>query len=376
MLQMNTIMKPTLLLDESAARFNIRQMACKARSQGVRFRPHFKTHQSALIGEWFRPEGVTSITVSSVEMAMYFAAHGWQDITIAFPLNVREINAINELAGSIHLGLLVESMESVHFLAGHLAHPVDAWIKVDTGAGRTGLDWNDPAVILQLATEVQAVSHLRLRGLLTHAGHTYLARGAAQVCQVYQESVARIISVRQALAGAGIGPLEISVGDTPGCNLCNLGPVDEIRPGNFIFYDSTQQQIGSCSWQQVAIALACPVVALHPARSEAVIYGGAIHLSKDYLMDGDRQVYGRIAMPEGGRWGAPIKGAYVRGLSQEHGIVHLPMDTLGRLHIGDLLFVLPVHSCLTVQVMGRYLTLEGLEIDTLNTWLPSSAAQA
>jgi D-serine deaminase-like pyridoxal phosphate-dependent protein len=51
------IVKPTLVLDEAAAMLNIHRMAGKARQQKIRFRPHFKTHQSAEIGEWFRQVG-------------------------------------------------------------------------------------------------------------------------------------------------------------------------------------------------------------------------------------------------------------------------------------------------------------------------------
>ena len=40
---------PTLLLNEAIARRNIERMANKARQNGVRFRPHFKTHQSAVL---------------------------------------------------------------------------------------------------------------------------------------------------------------------------------------------------------------------------------------------------------------------------------------------------------------------------------------
>ena len=58
------IVKPTMLLDERRVRANIARMAQRARDNGVRFRPHFKTHQSAQIGAWFREEGVTAITVS------------------------------------------------------------------------------------------------------------------------------------------------------------------------------------------------------------------------------------------------------------------------------------------------------------------------
>ena len=59
------IQKPTLVLNEERARANITRMAEKARANGVRLRPHFKTHQSAAIGDWFEAAGVRCITVSS-----------------------------------------------------------------------------------------------------------------------------------------------------------------------------------------------------------------------------------------------------------------------------------------------------------------------
>ena len=77
--------RPTLLIDKAKCKANIKRMALKARQNDIEFRPHLKTHQSLEIGDWFRQEGVTKITVSSVAMAKYFAQDGWKDITIAFP---------------------------------------------------------------------------------------------------------------------------------------------------------------------------------------------------------------------------------------------------------------------------------------------------
>jgi D-serine deaminase-like pyridoxal phosphate-dependent protein len=361
------IEKPTLLLDEEAARRNIRRMAGRAREAGVQFRPHFKTHQSAEIGEWFRPEGVTAITVSSLDMGAYFAGYGWRDITIAFPANVRQAAALARLAGQVRLGLLVESVETVQCLAGALAYPAEAWIKIDAGHHRTGLAWDQPEAVLRVARAVLDTSHLRLRGLLTHAGFTYGGRGPEEVCRRYAEGAQRMDHLRRELESLGSGPLEVSVGDTPGNSLCaSMGPVDEIRPGNFVFYDAQQVQIGSCGWQDVAVALACPVVARHPEREEVVVYGGAIHLSKDFLVEGERRVYGAVCLPEGERWGAPLPGASVSALSQEHGVLRLPPEHLERLAVGDLVCILPAHSCLSVTLMKRYLTLAGRTIDTMN----------
>ena len=130
---LSDITTPTALLDERVARRNIQRMADKARRSGVRFRPHFKTHQSAQIGDWFRAEGVTAITVSSVSMARYFADHGWSDITIAFPLNVREMEAVNALAGRVRLGILIESLETARILRENLRAPLHVWIEIDAG---------------------------------------------------------------------------------------------------------------------------------------------------------------------------------------------------------------------------------------------------
>ncbi len=363
------IEKPTLLLYVERTRANIRQMAQKAAAQKVRFRPHFKTHQSATIGEWFAAEGVKAITVSSVDMARYFISYGWKDVTIAFPVNLRQISVIESLAQRASLGLLVESVEVARVLGEKIRSDVSIWLKVDVGSHRTGLACDAPQTFLSIISELSRHSHLNLRGLLAHAGHSYRAINAAQVCQTYSESVAHLLALRSTLLAAGSPALEISVGDTPGCTLSpQLGPVDEIRPGNFVFYDVQQLGVGACTPDQIAVALACPIVALHPEREIAVLYGGAIHLSKDTAnWDGER-VYGLVALPNSTRqpgqpgWGEPLPGAYVASLSQEHGLVHVPNSLMEQLHIGDLLCVLPVHSCLTAQAIGRYLTLEGERI--------------
>ena len=91
-------------------------MAAKAQRHKLKFRPHFKTHQSATIGNWFRDAGVKAITVSSVSMAWYFADNGWDDITIAFPVNVLEISEINSLAARINLNVLVENVAALNIL--------------------------------------------------------------------------------------------------------------------------------------------------------------------------------------------------------------------------------------------------------------------
>lgn len=352
------ITKPTLLLDTQKVRRNITRMAEKAQRCGVRLRPHFKTHQSAVIGEWFRAQGITDITVSSVDMAIYFARHGWDDITIAFPVNWLEIDKINYLAETIHLHLLVESRTTVNFLASHIQHPVSIWLEVDTGYGRTGIHWQSEDELREVADGVAAADHLTLTGLLTHAGHAYGPTTPERAAHLYLETVTRLQSARTSLNQPD---LWLSLGDTPTCTLVDdFTGIDEIRPGNFVFYDYMQVQNGVCSIDDVAIALACPIVSIHPERQEIILYGGAVHLSKEYLTRPDgRSTFGAIALPTPSGWGHPIPDVYVHRLSQEHGIVHAPSNFIPQIQIGDILLVIPIHSCLTANLRQAYLTLDG-----------------
>ncbi len=363
----NQIVKPTLLLDENIARKNIARMVTKAKTSRVELRPHFKTHQSAEIGGWFSDEGIKKITVSAVDMAHYFAKNGWRDITIAFPVNIRQMPEINQLAGKIQLGLLIESMETLEFLSSYLDHPVQVWVKVDPGSNRTGIDWKNSDQILQIAKRAQASSKIIIKGVLVHAGHTYHANTAEEVCHIHSETMNRLRTLSSELASRGMAGLEISIGDTPSCSLCDdFAGTTEIRPGNFIFYDAQQLKIGSCTAEQIGVAVACPVVASHPERKELVIYGGAVHLSKDTFFENGITKYGLIAFPAPFGWGKPVERAYVARLSQEHGIIHIE-NGIEKIKIGDLLCILPAHSCLTVTLMKNYLTLDGRLIQTMNS---------
>ncbi len=358
------IEKPTLLLEKARALTNIERMVRKANQKGIRLRPHFKTHQSAVIGEWFRELGVSAITVSSVDMAAYFAKHNWRDITIAFPVNIRQAQTINNLARQLKLNLLLEAADVAAMLDDCLEATVGAWLKIDTGYQRTGIDWKNRVAIGELVTAIQKSRWLELEGILTHAGHTYATTSPGEVVAIYEQTVSRMQAVQQHLSGDGF-TAAISVGDTPGCTITKeFGGVDEIRPGNFVFFDLSQLEIGSCREEDIAVALACPVVAKHPERNQLVIYGGAVHLSKERLIDQDGSAYfGRVSLLSKNGWGSYSRGSRLVSISQEHGIINADSEFMRSVTVGDIVAIIPIHSCLTANLMGHYLTLDGYKID-------------
>jgi len=205
------------------------------------------------------------------------------------------------------------------------------------------------------------------KGLLTHAGHTYHTGSKHEIINIYNETVSRLKQAQTNLIGAGLERIELSIGDTPACSLVqDFSDVDEIRPGNFIFNDVTQLYLGACPEKQIAVGVACPVVAKHATRNEIVIYGGAVHLSKEFIENNKgTKIFGQVAPMIKNGWGQILKNTYVAGLTQEHGVIKTENPFFYSVNIGDLLVILPVHSCLTVNLLRNYLTLDGEKISTM-----------
>jgi len=354
------IKTPTLLVDKKKCLHNIDRMVNKAKKSGAILRPHFKTHFSAEVGRWYKDKGVGQCTVSSVSMAQYFARHGWYDITIAFPYNPLESADISDLASNITLNMLIESEESLQHASQHLKNKVGYFIKIDVGTHRTGIDPRNEVLIKKLVD--QSTDHVQFRGFLAHAGHTYGCRDYESIKWIFDGSV-KVLTERKF---GGI----LSYGDTPSCSLMeDLSSFDEIRPGNFVFYDWMQKNIGSCTVEEIAVCLACPVVAIHTERNEIVVYGGAVHLSKDMVLEKDmyeknKTCFGKMVQLSSEGWGSEIKG-HVDRLSQEHGIIKLPENEIAHVKLGDVIGILPVHSCLTADLQGHYLSTDGEKIEKM-----------
>lgn len=365
---------PELLVLEDVARTNIRSMVAKARQAGVVLRPHFKTHQNAAVGRWFAEAGVSSITVSSYTMARYFADHGWDDITIALLLNPLELPRIRSLADTLRgrggrLGITIDSLEAAGYLGAETGLAVDVWLKVDAGYGRSGLDW-------RYAEQARAVLQAlppgcSPTGLLTHAGHSYHVQAGPALDRIWEETRDRLRDLAVVLDPSG--SLRISVGDTPCCRYReDLAGVDEIRPGNFVFFDLMQWSRGVCTPQEMAAAVVCPVIGLYPEDGRIVLHGGAVHLSREGLpVSEGRIVFGFAGVLEAGAGRmlsrGPVTRAPLVSLSQEHGTLKLAPsswpDLTRNLALGDLILVWPVHSCLACDLADRFRTLEGVILE-------------
>ena len=102
------IMGTRLHIDKKKATDNLERFLKKINLQ--KFRPHFKTHQSIAIGQWFLSRQISKITVSSIEMAVYFSKQ-WSDILIAFPINLLALDKLNAIENNVKISILVVAKE-------------------------------------------------------------------------------------------------------------------------------------------------------------------------------------------------------------------------------------------------------------------------
>jgi len=355
---------PRLLLDQEKCLNNIQVMARRAGQYGLSLRPHCKTHQSVEISHWFRDFGVSSITVSSFRMAQYFATAGWKDILVAFPFQPGELGSLRDLSENGRISILVDSPAALPFL-NQLSHQVAYYIDVDTGYGRTGVRAENPELLEQIIAKSTANPKLQFQGFYCHAGHSYKVQTPEERKAIHGKALSDLEGLKKQFSG--YGP-RILYGDTPNCSTQkDFRGIDEITPGNFVFYDLVQQSLGSCSLEEIAVAMECSVAGKYNHSQQILIHGGAVHFSKESLNIDGEAVYGQLVHRKDKGWSHADSKTWLTGLSQEHGVLKNCQELFPQVSLGDKLLFLPVHSCLTANLAQEYRTLDGQRIKNLHS---------
>ncbi|MGM0649463.1 MAG: alanine racemase [Bacteroidota bacterium] len=350
-MKLSEIEKPVFIVSKTGVDKNIRRMQAKAAKHNLIFRPHFKTHQSPDIGNLFKTHGITKIAVSNLDMAYTFQRDGFRDICLAILFNPRQAYHLQALSRSTGFCIVLESGAFIKKLNLHCHGMVDVMVKIDTGARRTGLAVHDYEKINELILKIRASNKLRFKGFLVHDGHTYQAESIKEISSIHKNSLQQLRNLKTEFSA--YAPL-ISIGDTPSASICtDFSGADELRPGNFVYYDYMQYKLGSCRFNDIACFLAAPVLSVHPGQKKIVIHCGAVHLSKEKSMsDSGQEHYGEVVIPDKNMHIKRLQPrAYLTRLSQEHGIITTENSVINRLKPGDIIGVIPVHACLTANLM-------------------------
>lgn len=353
-----TFRTPAFVVDMDRVRANAADMASRAKDRGVRLRPHAKTHKTLEIARIQTAESFGGITVSTMAEARFYAEGGFKDILYAFPITPDKLVEALELASVCRFSVLVDHLDAARSVISAVSRSkseIGVWIKIDTGAHRAGLQPDDE-MIVNLAKMLHDASGVVFSGVLTHAGQSYTAPYEESLDQIVRDEATILVDIANRIESAGVPCVGRSLGSTPASrhdvDAEVYRGITEMRPGNYIFFDRYMSECGHCAIDDVACHVATRVAGIYPERRILLIDAGALALSKDA---------GPTHLPD-------FEGGYgsVRGfrdlkivrLSQEHGMVAVE-EGFDRFQIGQILEIVPNHSCLTAAMFPEYVTLDG-----------------
>jgi D-serine deaminase-like pyridoxal phosphate-dependent protein len=342
---------PSVVVDLDVLEKNIQRMAARARETGVRLRPHAKTHKIPEIGRLQLAAGASGISLAKTGEAEVFAAAGFDDLFLAYPVvGAEKARRLLALSDRVRLAVGTDSVEGASSVgaAFHAAgRRLDVLLKVDCGYHRVGVS-AERAV--EAAREIAELPGISLRGVFTHAGHAYLATTRAEVEAIARQEGEILAAAAGAVRAAGLPVEEVSVGSTPTARAAMaVGGVSECRPGNYVYHDASQVSLATCGIEDCAMTVLATVVSV-PAADRAVLDCGSKTISSDPLRP----------RPGGHGW-IPGRRSRIEKLSEEHGVVRVEPGESFR--VGEKVRVLPNHACVVSNLHDRVVLARGDRVE-------------
>jgi D-serine deaminase-like pyridoxal phosphate-dependent protein len=318
---------PIVLADVMQA--NIDRMQDFANQHGLNLRPHVKTHKCTEIGRRQIEAGAIGITAGNVGEAEVFAARGFDDIFLAYPIWAAGTKSerIRRLAESIRLRVGVDNLAAVDALADAMGAEPDrlqVMVEVDCGARRSGAPPDFAGQIARAARKRGLVPV----GVFTYPGHGGSRRDARQ--SAAHDQHAALATAVHSVAGVGITAEVVSAGSTPTVEFSVDGLITEIRPGEYLFCDLDNTRLGACGEEQIALFVAATVV--------------SDWVPNQVILDVGTKALSREGSPERGYGAVAGTQAVLTKLNEYHGFLGLPGADFCP-SIGTVVPVVPNHVC-------------------------------
>lgn len=329
---------PALVVDRDVLEVNIAETAALAATRGVALRPHAKTHKSPDIARLQLDAGAVGLTVATISEAEVFAAAGFTDLFIAYPLWVdpEKGRRLRALVEQTTLTVGVDSPAAAHALAAQLgehARRVGVLIEVDSGHHRSGVTPEEAGAL----ADVAAHGGLDVAGVFTFPGHSYSPGVHADVARQEADALA---TAAAALRAVGIEARAVSGGSTPTVADVAAGSMTEMRPGVYVFGDAQQWELGTTTPER--IALTCLATVVSHAGGRVVLDSGSKVLAAD-----------RPAWASGSGRLLDHPDARIVLLSEHHAVAE--WDGSPPPEIGSRLRVVPNHVCNAVNLADSLL---------------------
>lgn len=360
-MKITSLPTPQVLIDRRRLLANLDRMRAATTARNIALRPHAKTHKIPQIAQLQVKRGAKGICCAKVSEAEVFAAAGIHDIRLPYPVHPVNASRVLALMSRSRVSIIVDDLEVARgwseamLAAGQV---LDVLVKVDVGFHRCGIDPESREAVNTIGA-IADLPAIRLVGLLSHAGHGYHARSEKELRDIAHRERDWLVDLAE---GAALPSPEISVGATPTARFSvELDGITELRPGNYAYFDRTQVGLGAARLEDCALTVLARVVSR--AGNRVILDCG----SKTLSSDGARG----FGSPSG--YGAVFKdlesdeiddGLVIERLSEEHATVKAGRHC--QLRTGDLVRVLPNHSCVVSNLVDFVQLVEGLEhLETL-----------
>jgi D-serine deaminase-like pyridoxal phosphate-dependent protein len=254
----------------------------------------------------------------------------------------------------VRMIVALDSLDAAEALSHEMARNervLEVYVEVDTGQHRAGKLAGEDAVTLALA--IARLPGLNVIGIMTHEGQTHTL-AADQIAAGAREAGEKLVATAEAIRRAGLPISEVSVGSTPSSmHTASVGGITEMRPGTYVFRDTTGFAYGIYGPERCAARVLATVVS-HPAKDRMIVDAGSKTLALDMSHGHPGHGY-IIGHPE----------SVIERLSEEHGVVAIPPGDPG-FAIGERVEIIPNHICPSVNLLDELQIVRAGEI--IDTW--------
>lgn len=348
-----TVDTPAVVVDLDIVERNISRMAEIVKKAGIKHRPHIKTHKSVYIAEKQKKAGTVGITCAKLSEAEVFAAEGFDDILIAYPiLGEKKLARLQALAVRISVSTVVDSQEVAEGLSSvgeKISRKIPVYIEVDGGIQRCGRQPGNDTV--QFAESIRHLPGIDIMGVLSYAGQIYTLKDKEEMRKMAEVEATTLVTTAVALREAGFKIREVSGGSSISSKFADsMAGVTEVRAGNYVFHDQAQLATGMVEVNDCALRVIVTVVSsVTPGR--AVIDAG----SKTLTSDGASFATGHGYVVE-------YPGIEIYKLNEEHG--YLQFDESIKLSVGQKLTIIPNHACMLPNLCDELIAVRGEQMVT------------
>jgi D-serine deaminase-like pyridoxal phosphate-dependent protein len=330
---------------------NIDRMQGFAAEHSLDLRPHVKTHKCLEVGRRQVDAGAVGITAGNIGEAEVFAAAGFEDIFVAYPVwpSGTKGDRIRQLAQTTRMRVGVDNVAAIEALAEAMADEPDRLqvvVEIDCGARRSGAP---PAAAGDLALRARKRGLVPV-GVYTYPGHGSFGPGSRG--SAAQDQQAALTTAVRSFGDVGITAEVVSAGSTPTVAFSTSSVITEIRPGEYVFCDLDNTRLGACEEDQIALFVAATVV--------------SDWVPDQVILDVGTKALGREGNPERGYGGIAGSKAVLARLNEYHGFAAVPGGE-SRPSVGTVIPVLPNHVCPVVNSFEELIVTDS-DGATLTRW--------